>query len=922
MTLQAKIEADAERLRLPEGRTAEQELGRFKSFLRLETHRLKMLHRAGAGGLEICRARAEMLDVLLQRLWDAALRGQEGAPASGSAGVALVALGGYGRAELNPHSDIDLMVLHEEGGSDGAARSRLSRLVDGLLYPLWDIGLEVGHVVRTIEDCLRVGRADMRSKTALLEARLISGDAALFERFQHALLTRCIAGHEQEYIRARLEDQARRRARFGNSACMQEPNLKEGCGGLRDFQNLLWMAFVKYRVRSLLDLQAREWITPTERRQLAAAHDFLLRVRTELHYHVNRPCDVLSKNLQPAVAYQLGYKDRSPARRLELFMRDLYTHCRHIYLLTRTLEERLAPHPPADPTAGWRTWMPARPARPAAPVDGFRFAAGCVQAVSPQVFREDPRRLLRVFRHAQQRGLKLHPDLARLVRRELALVNRSLRNDPRACQTFLGILNERGAVASALRAMHEVGLLGRFLPEFGRLTCLVQHEFYHLYSADEHTLMCLEQLDRLGQAQSATDLPYAMLFQKMERPYLLYLAVLLHDTGKALTHGKHAVTSALVAGRVAARLGLDAADTRALVKLTEHHLLMAVTSQRRDIQDPAVIQTFAATVGDVETLNRLTLLTYVDAQATSDKLWNGFKDALLRALHERALEALQGDARLARTAERRKEELLEATRAIAPAGIVPEELRAHFDRLPERYFHVRGPREIARDLELAHEFMRLQLLPEDRALEPVVGWHDDTDRGYTTVKVCTWDRAGLFCRVAGSLSAAGLNILSAQVFTRADDIALDTFYVTDARTGVTASQAQRARFEELLTRALTGGAVDFRDLIARQRLVRPLYSAYEGEGLPTRVRWDNDASENRTLIEVETEDRVGLLFGISEALTALGLNISAAVICTERGAAIDSFYVTESGGGKVLNPDRLAGIRDGLLRAIQDLGRG
>ena len=407
----------------------------------------------------------------------------------------------------------------------------------------------------------------------------------------------------------------------------------------------------------------------------------------------------------------------------------------------------------------------------------------------------------------------------------------------------------------------------------------------------------------------------------MERPYLLYLALLLHDTGKALTHGKHAATSAKLAGRVAARLGLEAADTRALCRLTEHHLLMAAVSQRRDLQDPAVIKGFAATVADVETLNRLTVLTYVDAQATSDRLWNGFKDSLLRALHDRALKALQAEAGTGRPVERSKEQLLEATRAVLPSGFVAEELQAHCDGLPERYFQVRGAREIAQDLQLAHAFMRLQLLPEPRALEPVVAWQDDTDRGFTTVKVCTWDRAALFSRIAGSLSAAGLNILAAQVFTRADDIALDTFYVTDARTGATAGDTQRARFEELLTRVLTGGTVDFRELIARQRPTRPFYAGYEGERLPTRVGWDNDVSETRTLIEVETEDRVGLLFAISEALTGLGLNISAAIICTELGAAIDSFYVTEINGGKVLDADRLVRVRDGLLRAIRDLDR-
>ena len=265
-----------------------------------------------------------------------------------------MAIGGYGRAELNPHSDIDFMFLHSRQVAAGTRPlPHLSRIIDGLLYPLWDIGLKIGHSVRSIEDCVKVANSDMQSKTSLIEARLIAGDDALFKRFQKTLVSKCVAGYEQEYIAMRLADQAARRAKFGNSACMQEPNLKNGCGGLRDFQNLLWMAFFKYRTRSLKELQAHDLIGEGERKHLEAAYDFLLRVRTEMHYHVNRAMDVLSKNLQPAVAYNLGYRERSPSKRIEDFMRDVYTHSRNIFLITRTLEQRLALLPQARRLSGF-----------------------------------------------------------------------------------------------------------------------------------------------------------------------------------------------------------------------------------------------------------------------------------------------------------------------------------------------------------------------------------------------------------------------------------------------------------------------------------------------------------------------------------------------------------------------------------------
>jgi [protein-PII] uridylyltransferase len=320
-----------------------------------------------------------------------------------------------------------------------------------------------------------------------------------------------------------------------------------------------------------------------------------------------------------------------------------------------------------------------------------------------------------------------------------------------------------------------------------------------------------------------------------------------------------------------------------------------------------------------EMLNLLTLLTFVDAQATSDQLWNGFKDSLLRVLHARTLALLTGGAEFVRADEKQRERLLQEAQRRLPEAISADELHAHFATLPPRYFHIHTASEIVGDLQLAHRFMRLQLAEAERALEPVTAWQDAPDRGYSAVKVCTWDRAGLFSHIAGSLSAVGLNILSAQIFTRSDGIAMDTFYVADARTGVLASPEQQEHLGALLAQVLVGGQVDFRALIARQKVTQPLYQAYTGERIPTVIYLDNEASETRTLIEVETEDRIGLLYTISQTLTELQLDISAAKICTEKGAAIDSFYVSELSGVKVLEPERQRHIERKLNEAIATL---
>jgi [protein-PII] uridylyltransferase len=919
-----KIEAAAEaRLNLPPDSAYADKLACYKSFLKVQTHRLKIEHRAGAGGRRICDGRAAILDALLRHLWEAARAGLSAQAQKEFPRLSLIAIGGYGRAELNPCSDIDFMFLHDGQVAAGKPLPHLAKMIDGVLYPLWDIGLKVGYAVRTIEDCVQVANADMQSKTSVIEARLITGDEKLFAKFQKAVIDRCVVGFEDKYITARLEDQATRRAKYGDSACMQEPNLKNGCGGLRDFQNLLWMTFFKYRTRSIAELQEREFVSAAERKQLETAYDFLLRVRTELHYHLNRPNDVLGKNLQPAVAGNLGYTDRSPSLRIEKFMRHLYTHTRNIYLITRTLEQRMAFLPPEIKSrlARLRSLLPRRSRKSPEPVDGFLFIDGEIRAASNRIFRDSPRRLMRVFLHAQQRQLRLNPDLAQLIRNQLSLVNRSFLTDEHVRETFMTILERRGEVAPALRSMHEVNLLGKYIPEFGKLTCLVQHEFYHQYAADEHTLVCLEQLDKIWEAKAPPYQHYSPLLQGLERPGLLYLALLLHDVGKAAPHaqGRHAEASAVRAARAARRLHLDPPAASVLRFLVENHLLLATVSQRRDLDDASVIRNFSRQVGTPENLNLLALLTFADSQGTSDKLWNGFKDSLLWQLHSRAMAVLTGGSEFIRAGKEQRELLRQEVRDLAPKAVSDDEIDAHFDKLPPRYLETRTAREITDDIELAHGFMQQLIFESDRTFALKTSWQDEPDRGYNLVKICTWDRAGLFLKIAGSLSASGLNILGAQIFTRTDGIALDTFFVNDSKTGHLGAREQHDKFVRLLEKVLDGEDVDLPALIARQINIRPAYQAYLGERMATEIQFDNTASDTRTVVEVETEDRLGLLYAISQTFTDLDVDIDGARILTERGAAIDSFYVRERNNGQIVSAQRQQLIKDKLLEAINRL---
>jgi len=925
LTLLEKIEADAAaRLPIPSGRQPAQELAGYKAYLKVETHRLKILHRGGAGGREICQARAAVMDAMMRHLLLAA---KASIPATGKTpppALALVAIGGYGRSELNPQSDIDIMFLHDGGDlvEHGKHHACMSALTQAMLYPLYDIGIKVGHSVRTIKECVKVANNDMQSKTSLIEARLVTGDAALFARMQKEVLEKCVDGYENEYIAARLQDQAARRAKFGDSASMQEPNIKNGCGGLRDYQNLLWMAHFKYRVRTLEDLQEREWISESERHQLEGAYDFLLRVRNDLHYQVNRPMDVILKGVQPTLANDLGYTDRSPIKRLEQFMRVLYTHMRNVYLITRTLEQRLAfqQKPKRRPSIR-ELLLPLRREKSEQVVDGFKIVEGELLPGSSRVFRDQPRRLMRVFLHAQQRGLKLHPDLIQMIRHQLNLVDRNFLHDPHVHETFLEILNQRGNVAPTLRTMHEVDLLGRYMPEFGKLTCLVQHEFFHRYTADEHTLICLEMLDAVWAAKSAPFNRYTSLFQKVERPFVLYLALLLHDAGKSAMTRKHSDDSVRMALHAAKRLGLDLQATQSLKLIIENHLAMIQISQSRDLDDPSISAKFAAQIKTPENLDCLLLHTLTDSLGTRSDLWGDFKEALVLTLYEQTRQVLAGGGNVVQVEEKQRELLAQSVRKMLPKTIGIEEFTAHFEMMPARYFQMYSANEVLADIQCAHQFLQLQTHEGSGPLEPVLAWSNIADRGYAILKVCTWDRAGLFSKIAGALTAAELNILGARIFSRSDGIIFDTFFVAEARTGALPGKEIRAKCEALVKSALTTN-LDLGSLINQQKADRPLYQYLEGERIPTIIRFDNSASDTHTIIDVETEDRVGLLYTLSRTISELGLDIATSKISTEKGAALDSFYVRQMHDGKIVDVDRAKAVEDELRAAVLSLDGG
>ncbi|HEX5177513.1 MAG TPA: [protein-PII] uridylyltransferase, partial [Chthoniobacteraceae bacterium] len=906
-----KVLAHAEQQLLSSGHLNSAEfLSLYKKFLKIENHRIRLKHYSGGGGREICHQRASLVDIVLRHLLAAALSADPSSERSAPR-LALVAIGGYGRGELNPFSDVDIMFLHED--APRRVDPRINEVIEQILYMLWDIGFKVGPSTRSISGAIEQANADMLSKTSLLEARLVTGEEALFDEFRAQFVSRCVEGHVDQYIRDRVENQAERHQKYGCSVYMQEPNVKNGCGGLRDYQNLLWISFFKERVQSTAGLVEKKLLNETERRLLDKAYDFLLRARTELHYLNKRSVDsiVLSQQLQ--MANKLGYTQKNILRRSEAFMRDYYQHARNIYHTTELLSERLslAPTDGAGRKHGLLRFL--RLSSKSARVehfDGFYNLRGRLYAESRDIFNEDPPRLMRLFQHMQQRGLRLSAELQQLVRRRLHLVDRVFQYGRATRETFMAICSRKGEVGATLRAMHEVDFLGRYIPEFGQLTCLVQHEFFHRYTADEHTLVCIEKLDQVIDAHDPKLEAYRNLFQKLEDPFVLYLALLLHDTGKASNARLHAEASALFAQRVARRLQLSAERRKSLVLLVDNHIVLSLTAQRRNLEDPATVAQFAALIKTQANLDALMLLTLADGQGTGDEKWSDWKESLVWQLYASTSSYLADGAAFYRLRTIEREGLREKVKRELGADYF-DEIDAHFEDMPDRYFQTHSVNDIAEHILLFRKFLEQHFSQRATATAPVMRWIPRPNQGHSEVWICGWDRKELLARIAGSFSTVQLNILSADIFTRSDNLVLDIFRVCNTRFEAVSDEDDIAEVEERLRSALQSEEFDFTPLIAKAMTKRDFHLAQELD-FPTRIVIDNDAHPIYTLIDIQTPDRLGLLYNLLTAFGTACVQIALSRIATEKGAAIDSFYVTDHEGRKLKDAGVVARLQHAL----------
>src|SRR5436309_797888 len=896
----------------------------YKTFLKVEEHRLRLKHQAGGGGREICARRAELVDVLLQYVFGAAATSARGIGVA-KIPLALVALGGYGRGELNPFSDIDVMLLHHQ--EKKGISPHLEEMVQQVLYLLWDSGFKVGHSTRSIKEAVAQANQDMRTKTAMLESRFLAGDADLAREFRRQFRSKCVDGSEREYVELRIQDQVARHKKFGDSVYLQEPNLKSGCGGLRDYQNLLWMTYFKEGSLSTNQLVGKDWLSESDQRRIEKAYDFLLRLRTALHYATGRATDILHITLQEEIAKRLDYSSTNGQLRSETLMRDYYEHTRNIFRVTERITEQFVGGYVTSKTRSLFSFLPLMRADKT-PVGDFFFVRNKqLHPVRRDLFR-DPEQMMRAFQFAQERDLDLSPELEDLLSRSLGHVTRTYQYalGPRAI--FKTILSQKGKVGRILRLMHRVDFLGRYIPEFGQLTCLVQHEFLHRYTADEHTLVCIDKLDALAQTTNPKLVAYRKIFEQLEDPFVLYLALLLHDSGKAVGARPHSEASALFAQRVAARLQLSPEQRKSLILLVDHHLTLSQVAQQRNLDDPATVTDFAHIVKHQKNLNALMLLTLADGQGTSAEAWSDWKESLVWELFHETSRCLADQKSYYEQTKVERESLQRSVAARLPSDFAAE-IDAHFEFMPDNYFRGSDVPEIVEHLKLFRTFLKnVSSPPQDGfaaanrgelPLAPAIQWKALPEQGHSVVTFCTWERESLLAKVAGSLSVVPLNILSADIFPRGDNVVLAVFRVCDRKARPVTHQRDFGLVEQTLRRALEDESFDFLPLIEKAK--RQSHRLTTGIEFPTRIAIDNKTHPVYALIEIQAPDRIGLLYDVLTCLDRENLLVPLSRINTQAGAAIDTLYVVDrSTRAKITDSHRIRTIQQRLQNAI--LGGG
>ncbi|MDB5720480.1 MAG: [protein-PII] uridylyltransferase [Alphaproteobacteria bacterium] len=812
-------------------------------------------------------------------------------PTSGER-LLLMAVGGYGRGEMAPHSDVDIGFV-----TPWKPTGWTEQVIESILYLLWDLGLKVGHSTRSIDDVIRMSLADHTVRTAILEARYVWGEEAIYEEVARRFWSEVADNGVRTYVTEKLDEREARHIRMGDSRYVVEPNVKEGKGGLRDLHTLFWIGKYAYQLESVADLVEVGLLSAGELRQFQRAERFLWAVRCHLHIVAGRAEERLTFDYQREIATRMNYAERAGMIPVERFMKHYFLHAKTVGDLTGVflahLDEQFA-------RRGRRIGLPAIRRRPRK-LEGFVLDRGRLALPDESFLAKDPIRLIEMFSLADLYGLEIHPLAMRAAARESRRIDANLRNDPRANALFLDVLTSPRDPETVLRWMNEAGVFGRFVPDFGRVVGQMQFDMYHHYTVDEHSIRAIGLLARIEQGKLKAEHPLATaLVQRISSRRTLYVAVLLHDIAKG-RGGDHSELGEQIAYALGPRLGLTPAETETVAWLVRCHLVMSMTSQRRDLSDPKTVRDFVGEVKSLERLRLLYLLTVVDITAVGPGTWNSWKGQLLGTLFQSAEEML----RLGHKEEGRKERVSAIQDELGTRlGWKAGRFARYAHRFPDSYW-------LSEPVQVLEQNAALVEARDEEAAAARVATVADEERGATLVSLYAPDQPGLFYRVAGAISLAGGNIIDARIHTSLDGMAIDNFVVQDVERGPFREHRHLRRLEEAVLAAIAGQEPMTERLDAK---ALPLRRA-EAFTVEPAVFVDNKASSRFTVIEVNARDRAALLSRLAKAMYDIKATIRSAHVATFGERAVDVFYLTDAKGGKIEDPARIKALHDRLISA-------
>jgi [protein-PII] uridylyltransferase len=820
---------------------------------------------------------------------------------SGAERMAVVATGGYGRGLMAPESDIDLLfILPYKQTAWG------EQVAEAILYCLWDMGLKVGHATRSIDESIRQARGDMTIRTAILETRFLTGDQPLYNELVARFDKEVVQGTAAEFVTAKLAEREERLRRVGQSRYLVEPNVKDGKGGLRDLHTLFWIAKYVYRVRETDELLERGVFDAQEYRTFRRCADFLWSVRCNLHFFAGRAEERLSFDMQREIAIRLGYTSHPGMQDVERFMKHYFLVAKDVGDLTAILCAKLE-NEQAKPVPVLSRMMarlrPSAVRRRLPESDDFIVDHNRINLAAPDVLKQDPVNLIRIFRLAQKHNLAFHPDAMRTVTRSLKLVNTELRGNSEANRLFMEILTSNDAEV-VLRRMNETGVLGNFIRAFGKIVSMMQFNMYHHYTVDEHLIRCIGFLQEIERGSNEEFVLASDLMRKIrpEHRAVLYIATLLHDIAKGRPED-HSIAGARVARRLCPRLGFSTKDTELVAWLIEEHLTMSTVAQSRDLSDRKTIENFAAVVQSVEQMKLLTILTTADIRGVGPAVWNGWKAQLLRSLYYETEPVLTGGFSEVNRAQRIA--VAQAEFRAAFADWSEQELNAYVARhYPAYWLKVELPRKIRHA-----RFLRAS---EQAGHKLAINVGFDEARGVTELTIFAMDHPWLLSIIAGACASAGANIVDAQIYTTTDGRALDTIAIT-REYDLDDDEARRATRIGDMIEAVLEGKLRLPEAVARRAAVRGKARPFVVE---PEVAVNNQWSDRYTVIEVSGLDRPGLLYELTTAISKLNLNIASAHVATFGERARDVFYVTDLLGAQITAPTRQAAIRSALLHLL------